>query len=151
LALNASIEAARAGAGSGGGQGFAVVAEEIRELAEKSQNSVDNIQGIINSLSRKTDQAVDIIEENNTEIERGAETLADTAGVFENIVERVEQVTDKVQKVAQFSDQLLAESKQISQETEDQSAAIEEIAGASQELTAMAGQLEELVAEFKVK
>ncbi|AGB41506.1 methyl-accepting chemotaxis protein [Halobacteroides halobius DSM 5150] len=151
LALNASIEAARVGSTqSGAGQGFAVVAEEIRELAEETQDSVGNIKGIINQLGSKTDQAVEIIAETNSQIQSGAQDVQETGQFFAQIADKIELANNQVQEVADYSDQLLAGSQEISSATEEQVAAMQQISSSSQDLSNMAQELNMLVNHFEV-
>jgi|GEM_PF-3038056 len=145
LALNAAIEAARAGEQ---GKGFAVVAEEVRELAASTQDSVNNIRNIIDGLVVKTGEAVKIIEQNNSQIKTGAETLDETGEAFKDIAIRIGEVVTQIQEVASTGEQLAVGSKEISSATEEQSASMEQISSSAQQLAGMAEELNSLVDQF---
>jgi methyl-accepting chemotaxis protein len=102
LALNAAIEAARAGEA---GRGFAVVADEVRKLAEHSRSATKDIAGLIKAIQAETSEAVVVMEEGTKEVEVGAR-LADQAGkALEAISTVVRQSAELVQEISLASKQ----------------------------------------------
>lgn len=141
LALNATVEAARAGVH---GKGFAVVAEEVRNLAEKSA-----------SAAKETS---DMIEDSITRIKHGTELATDTSQALEAIVESVQKVVELMDSIADASNyQATAVSQinqavhQVSQVVQTNSATSEECASASEELANQAENLRNMIAGFKLK
>ncbi|MBM7555659.1 methyl-accepting chemotaxis protein [Halanaerobacter jeridensis] len=153
LALNAAIEAARVGGDNqdkSSGQGFAVVAHEIRELAERTQNSINNIEATISQLTNQTDQAVEIIAQNNTQIKNRVQNINQTEELFKQIVEQINNINNWVNKVSDSSSDILNGSQEISEATKEQSQSIQQVSDSSRELNEMVKELNELIKKFDV-
>lgn len=116
LALNAAIEAARAGEQ---GRGFAVVADEVRKLAERTTKATKEIEDMINKIQFDTNAAVNSMEEGTVETSKGI-NLADRAGeALEQIVDISQEVTEKVSQIASANEQQHSVSEIISKNIEE--------------------------------
>jgi methyl-accepting chemotaxis protein len=154
LALNAAIEAARAGEH---GRGFAVVADEVRKLAERTTKATDEVAVSIRNIQQETESAVGTIRASAERVTRGVE-LASTAGEsLERIVKGSGDVERMVQSIAAASEQQAAATGQIAKSIEAMTSACKESSqAASQSSQAAAGlsreaeTLQELVRKFKV-
>ena len=110
LALNAAIEAARAGEA---GMGFAVVANEVKALAQESQSSAENIGQIITSLQKQSERAAGAMEQATTEVAKGSEAITETIRFFHTIAEEVEGISQNMVEVASLSEEGAAAVEEI--------------------------------------
>ena len=141
LALNAAVEAARAGAH---GKGFAVVAEEVRNLAAR--------------CAKAAGETSQMIENNNKQINEGAETAMETSGKLDTIVEQSEKTAELISAIATSSSeqaqgiqQISLGLQQIDSVTQQNTAGAEETASVSREISSSASKLQELVGQFKLR
>jgi twitching motility protein PilJ len=125
LALNAAIEAARAGEA---GRGFAVVADEVRKLAEHSRSATKDIAALIKAIQAETNEAVVVMEEGTREVEVGA-GLADQAG------KALEAISSVVRQSAELVQEISLASKQQVRGTEGVANAMQIISGITRQTT----------------
>ncbi|GFO61153.1 methyl-accepting chemotaxis protein [Geomonas silvestris] len=154
LALNAAIEAARAGEQ---GRGFAVVADEVRALAERTTRATKEISEMIRTIQSETRSAVSAMEEGNREVERGTQEAARSGHALEDILEQINAVTVQAQQIATAAEQQTATTSEISsnmmQITDIVQRAAQgagETAEAAHGLAVMSEELQGIVNQFKV-
>ena len=168
LALNAAIEAARAGEH---GKGFAVVADEVRKLAEQSQGSAREISELIGSIQAKSQDAVQSMQTGVKNVRDGADAVNGAGKTFGEIIQMVTDVeqgsrhmgkivaqlvdstnviTKSVENIDVKSREVAKESETVSAASEEQSATMHEIADASRSLAEMAQNLQNVASNFKI-
>ncbi|MFA3783823.1 methyl-accepting chemotaxis protein [Melioribacteraceae bacterium 4301-Me] len=154
LALNAAIEAARAGEQ---GRGFAVVADEVRKLAERTTKATKEIAQMITKIQKDTGEAVSFMKEGTIEVEKGKEAANKASSVLKEIIEGAQKVSDVAVQVASASEEQAASAEQISKNieminnvTQQSGVGTQQIAKSSEELIRLTENLQKLLSKFKI-
>lgn len=168
LALNAAIEAARAGEH---GRGFAVVADEVRKLAEQVTDSVTEITHIVNNIQQETNTVVSTLNNGYTEVKEGitqiektgenfdmihdsvsgmVTSISEVVGKLKEITENSERMNNLIEDIAAVSEEAAAGVEQSSASTHETSASMDEILKNAEELSQLAEQLNREIAVFKL-
>lgn len=140
LALNAAIEAARAGEH---GKGFAVVADEVRKLAERSAQSASEITELVRTIQEGTEAAVEAMKLTTAEVDKGLDLSNQAGEALERILAAFETLNEQIQVISEETDQLRSgieavthDIESIASVTEENSAATEEMAAQSEQVNA---------------
>nr|WP_106782829.1 methyl-accepting chemotaxis protein [Lysinibacillus timonensis] len=168
LALNAAIEAARAGEH---GRGFAVVADEVKKLAEQVASSVSDITQIVNRIQSDSSQVANALQTGYQEVEKGTNQLKTTGETFEKIsnsvqvmVENIQTVSESlmiikstsqemnssIEEIASISEESAAGVEETSASSQQTSSSMEDVASSSEELAKLAMELNDLIQQFKL-
>lgn len=154
LALNAAIEAARAGEH---GRGFAVVADEVRKLAERTTNATKEIAGMIEAVQGETGEAVTAMQRGTEEVALGIDNADKAQRSLDAIVEQANAVVDMVNQIAAATEEQSTTSEQISRSVEgistvsaESADGVTEIARASDDLNRQADTLNTLMERFDI-
>ena len=154
LALNAAIEAARAGEQ---GRGFAVVADEVRALAERTTKATKEIGAMIKAIQAETQKAVNAMEEGVREVHLGTEEAAKSGDALKNILDQINAVSMQVNQIATAAEEQTATIGQIAGNINQISDVVQRTAHGSQDsansasrLATLSDSLSSLVGQFKV-
>ncbi|WP_171268165.1 methyl-accepting chemotaxis protein [Oceanidesulfovibrio marinus] len=155
LALNAAIEAARAGEA---GKGFAVVADEVRKLAEKTMQATKEVGGVVQAIQGSAKESRSSTESVVSSVNEGVESAGATQKTIREILEMIEQTAERVHGIADAVEQQSTASDQVAEATHHIQAAayetassMEESARAVSELAAMAGELKEIIHDMQAQ
>lgn len=155
LALNAAIEAARAGEQ---GRGFAVVADEVRKLAERTTKATKEIADMIKKIQQDTTDAVGAIKEGTEEVEREKELANKAGNALKQIITQSAKVSEIISQLATASEQQSSSSEQISKNievinnvTQQSAQGAQQISRAAEDLYRLTDNLHQLVNAFQLK
>lgn len=154
LALNAAIEAARAGEQ---GRGFAVVADEVRNLAQKTQQATEEIQSMIEQLQQGTREVVKVMEQSQQKTDDSVAHASQAAHSLESITQAVSVINDMNTQIASAAEEQSAVAEDINRNVTNIGQVANEVAGgadeasqASAQLTGLAEQQRRLINQFRV-
>lgn len=154
LALNAAIEAARAGEH---GRGFAVVADEVRKLAEKTQSATSEIESMIRGIQKEVDIAVEKMEAGVSRVNHGVELSEKAIESLEHIVEDIDslqriilQVASAVEQMSRVSDQVAVDINSLATALNNSSLSADEVINASESLSRLSSELTSIIQKFKI-
>ena len=154
LALNAAIEAARAGEQ---GRGFAVVADEVRALADRTTRATKEIGEMIKAIQKETKAAVTSMEQSVTQVEQGTSHAAESGRSLQEILDIINDVTGQISQIATAAEEQTATTREISSNVmnlnelaQQNDHALHETAIAANDVSRQAEELKQLVGQFRL-
>lgn len=154
LAVNAAIEAAKAGEH---GRGFSVVAQEIRSLSEQSKKSTAQVKTILSEIQNSIQKAVDVIADGSGTVEEGIRLVADDRKVVEMLTETVEesmqasiQISSSSQQQITGMEQIVPAMENIKQASDQNTEAILQVREASEELSELGKKLKQIIDNYRL-
>ncbi|WP_146035941.1 methyl-accepting chemotaxis protein [Salipaludibacillus keqinensis] len=168
LALNAAIEAARAGEQ---GKGFAVVADEVRKLAEQTSGATKEISGLIGQIQRDVKESVAYTKNDREAVTSGMKYVKDAGSSFEELSESIQEISAQMQEVTsamelvdagadtvqtsvkettEIAEQSAGYTQNVAASAEEQNASMEEINASANQLAHMAEELQEVIRKFNM-
>ncbi len=154
LAVNASIEAAKAGEQ---GKGFAVVAQEIKSLAGQSKQSTEKVRSILNDIQKATSAAVMATEQGSKAVEAGVQQASQTGVAIGNLSGQIQEASQSAIQIAASSQQQLTGMGQVAlamanikTASEQNVESMEQLKGAARNLQELGGKLKDMVSQYKI-
>jgi methyl-accepting chemotaxis protein len=155
LALNAAIEAARAGEQ---GRGFAVVADEVRKLAERTTSATKEVAGMVQTIQSGTGTAVAAMRDGTNQVQEGVHTTSRAGDSLKQIIHMSEQVGDMITRIATAAVEQSSATEQVNQNVEqitrlvnESASGAQQSAKACQDLSALAVELQKMVNSFRLE
>lgn len=146
LALNAAIEAARAGEA---GRGFAVVADEVRNLAQRTEESTSHIEEQVSKLQKHARQAVEVMQNSRKQAEEGVQQAAKGGEALDRITQGVESISDMTSQIASAAEEQSAVASEIDRNIIDISHMAEDTASQAQDSVKVAEQLRQIARDLE--
>ena len=147
LALNAAIEAARAGEH---GKGFAVVASEVGKLAEQSSLSAEEISRIVGLIQVQSGHVTKKMAERSENVQSGTNAVTTAGDILKAIINEVQDIVRKIELVASASQEISSGSEEVSAAVEEQTAVMGEIASTAMDFQEMVSELNKAVEGFRL-